>query len=165
MVVSSACMTTARMTQAVIAGRLIGKLAAAPSAMAGLRGAEPSGQEGRQTPFMAGIDVDLDAHSNPQRRLAGLVVDADAHRNALHHLDPVAAGILGRQQREARRRSRADAVDGAGPSLARISVDLDRHLLAGPDIGQFGFLWTGLDPDVIGRDDVEAGRRRREVLT
>ena len=87
--------------------------------------------------------------------LPGAVVDADAHRNALHDLDPVAAGVLRRQQREARGGGRADAVDRAGPSLARIGVDVDRHLLAGPDIGQLGLLRARLDPDVIGRDDAE----------
>ena len=97
-------------------------------------------------------------------RLAGRIGDADAHRYSLHHLDPIAAGIFGRQQRKARRRRRADAVDGAAPLLARIAVDLDRRLLSGLDVGQFGFLWAGLNPDVIGRDDVERGCGGGKVL-
>src|SRR6478736_6060940 len=68
---------------------------------------------------------------------------------------PVAAGVLRRQQREARGGCRTYAVDPPGPSLARIGIDVDRDFLSGPDIGQFGLLRTRLNPDVIGRNDVE----------
>src|SRR5580704_12057297 len=106
MVVSSACMTTAKMMQAVIAGRLTACGAAPASAMTVPRRSEPSGQEARQAPLMVGGNAELDAHAHAQLRLAGRIGDTDAQRDALHHLDPVAAGIFGRQQREARRRCR-----------------------------------------------------------
>src|SRR5450755_1271695 len=136
MVVSSACMITARMMQAVMAGRLIACGTRAPSATSGSRGCKPSGQEAWEAPCMRGLDAELDAHSNAQLRLAGHIGDADAHRDPLHDLDPVAAGIFGWQQREARGGCRTDAVDGAGPLLARIAVDLDHRLLPGLDVGQ-----------------------------
>src|SRR5579862_2099560 len=109
MVVSSACMITARITQAVIKPRLatLSTGLAAP--------AEEVGQEIRQAARMAGVDVDADAHADPERRLALHVFDADAHRNALDDLHPVAGGVLRRKQREARTRGRADAVDDALP--------------------------------------------------
>src|SRR5882757_6049801 len=114
---------------------------------------------------MSGIDAYLDAHPDTQRRLAGRVADADADWNALDHLDPVSAGILRRQQGKARGGRGAYAFHGAGPTLTRESIDLYRHFLSGPDIGQFGFLWTCLNPDVVGRNDVEGRRRGGKVLT
>jgi len=58
---------------------------------------------------MSCIDAHLHAHPDAQRRLARRIVDADAHWNALDHLDPVAAGILGRQQRKANAASKQQA--------------------------------------------------------
>ena len=71
-------------------------------------GFEEVGDEVRQAARMAGVDVDHDAHAAAQRRLALGIVDRHAHRDALHDLDPVAGGVLRRQQREARRRGGAD---------------------------------------------------------
>ena len=151
--------------QAVIAGRLIGLRGRRRRQLMGrTRRAEPSRQEIGKAALMAGIDAELDAHADAQLRLAGRIGDADPHRNPLHHLDPVAAGVLRRQQREARRRRRADAVDRAGPLLSGIGVDLDGRLLSRPDIGQLGFFRARLDPDVVGRDDVEGGGRGGEIL-
>src|SRR5467141_5358132 len=98
---------------------------------------------------MSGVDIHLYAHANAQRRLAGCIVDEDTHRNALDDLDPVTAGILRRQPREARGGCRTYAVDRSGPSLARIGIDVDRDFLFGLDIRQLGLLWTRLNPDVI----------------
>ena len=96
--------------------------------------------------------------------LPGCIVDEDAHRNALDDLDPVTAGILRRQQREARGGCRTYAVDRSVPSLARIGIDVDRDFLFGLDIGQFGLLRARLNPDVIGRNDVECDCRGGEIL-
>src|SRR5579864_511522 len=127
MVVSSACMITARMMHAVIAGRFRARgTAEAWSATFDSR-AEPFRHEARQPTGMSGRDAELHAHADTQRRLAGDVVDADAERNALDDLDPVAAAVLRRQQREARSRRRADAVDRTGPFLAGIAIDFDRR--------------------------------------
>src|ERR1700686_4536340 len=123
-------MITARMMQAVIAGRLIACGAAAASLMCRTRRAEPSRQEARKAAFVTGIDAELDAHADAQLRPAGRVGDADPHRDPLYDLDPVAAGIFRRQQREARGRCRADAVDRAGPLLSGVGVDLDGRLLS-----------------------------------
>src|SRR4051812_3923388 len=104
MVVSSACMMTARMTQAVIAPRLATRGAGEEAALAmafddiafpilvadlfqEFRG------KFRQAADVAGIDVDLGAHADPKWRLAGGVFDAHPHRDALHDLHPVAGGV------------------------------------------------------------------------
>src|SRR3981081_450381 len=118
MVVSSACMMTARMMQAVIAGRLIARGMVIPSGMIGSRRSKPPGQEARQAAFVAGIDAQVDAQAEAQLGVSSDIGAADATRDPLHDLDPVAAGIFGRQQRKARGGRRADAVDGAGPALA-----------------------------------------------
>src|SRR5882757_1603715 len=153
-------MMTARMTYNVTAGRLIGcGVIAAASAISAPRSKE-IGYETGKSAGMSGVDIHLHAHADAQRWLPGRIGDADTHRYPLHDLDPVTAGILRRQQRKARCRCWADAVDGAGPLLARIAVDLDQRLLPSLDVGQFGFLRAGLNPDAIGRDNVEPGCRR-----
>src|SRR6266478_3268095 len=141
---------TARMTHSVTAGRLIGWVFADASAMFSPRSKE-TGYETGKSAGMSGVDIHLHAHADAQRWLAGCIVDEDAHRNALDDLDPVTAGILRRQQREARGGCRTYAVDRSGPSLARIGVDVDRDFLSRPDIGQFGLLRARLNPDVIDR--------------
>ena len=92
----------------------------------------------------------------PARRL-----DLHAHRDALHHLHPVAAGVLRRQHAELRAGRRADAVDHGGEVCARIGVDGDRRLLARLHIGEVGLLQVGLDPGVIVADEAE--RRRAGI--
>src|SRR5712671_151432 len=126
-------MMTARMTQSVTAGRLIGWVFAAASAMFSPRSKE-IGYETGKSARMAGVDIHLHAHADAQRWLAGCILDQDAHRNTLNDLDPVTAGILGRKQREARGGCRTYAVDGSGPALARIGIDVDRDFLFGFDV-------------------------------
>src|SRR5262245_54447178 len=119
------------MVQAVTAKRLTGGGVVAASVMVvGSRSHQVLEELGHAA-RMAGVDAELDAHADTQRRLALGVVDAHAQGNALYDLDPVAAAVLGRQQRKARRRSRADALDRAGPALAGIGIDLDGRVLAG----------------------------------
>src|SRR5260370_39404800 len=115
--------------------------------------------------MISGVEIPLDAHAEAKRWIDGRIADADTHWNALDDLDPVAAGLLGRQQGKARCRRRTDAFAGAGPSLAWKSMGLGRRLLSGLDIGQLGFLRARLSPDVIGRDDVECRCRGGKVLT
>src|SRR5712672_862365 len=141
-------MMTARMTQSVTAGRLIGWVFAAASAMFSPRSKE-IGYETGKSAGMPGVDIHLHAHADAQRWLAGCIIDEDAHRNALDDLDPVAAGILRRQQRKARGGCRTYALDRSGPSLARIGIDVDRDFLFGLDVGQLGLFRTRLNPDVI----------------
>src|SRR5215212_2935085 len=56
-------------------------------------------------------------------RLVRLAVEYDRHRHALGPLDPIAVGILGRQQRELAARSGADALHVGGEFPPGISVD------------------------------------------
>src|SRR5436305_1636887 len=124
MVVSSACMMTARMTQAVIAPRLatrgVAPAACTADSATALSTIQEAGDEVGKAAGVAGVDLDDGAHAHAQRGFARGVVDAHPHRDALHDLDPVAAGVLGGKQREARSRRRADALDGAGPLHAGI---------------------------------------------
>ena len=71
---------------------------------------------------------------------------AQLHRQALHHLDPVARGVLRRQDRELRAGRRADALDHGLPGHVGIGVEHHRGLLADPHVGQLGLLEVGLDP-------------------
>ena len=60
-----------------------------------------------------------------------LGIERDAHRHTLHDLDPVAAGILRRQQREGAARTRAQALDMAVIGhAAAIEIGGHRHRLA-----------------------------------
>ncbi len=73
-----------------------------------------------------------------------------------NHLDPVAAGVLCRQQRKLLRRGRADALHHAFPPIVRIGIDRDGRGLPGTDVGQLGFLRICNDPHVIGRNEKNA---------
>src|SRR5689334_3312438 len=65
------------------------------------------------------VDVDLHRQADLQRMLVELLaVEHDAHRHALHHLDPVAARVLRRQQRE--------RGAGAGAEAGHLAMELDR---------------------------------------
>src|SRR5262249_38464662 len=81
-----------------------------------------SEQLGERAP-VTGVDVDGDAHAGAQDRVLRLAVDADAHRDPLHDLDPIAARVLRRQDRELGAARRADALDRAAPNPARIAID------------------------------------------
>src|SRR5271156_6428401 len=98
MVVSSACISVARITQAVIARRLpppvtVSKFTAPPL--------KKRGQEVGHPPRMSGIDIDLGAHSCTQRRHVPVAyVYTYAELDPLHDFDPVTAGVLCGQKRE-----------------------------------------------------------------
>jgi hypothetical protein len=118
-----------------------------------------------KAPRMTGIDIDLDTHPGPQRRqIAVACVDAHPHRDTLHDLHPVTAGVLRRQKREFLGRGRADAFNGAPPLHIRIGIHRHRHRLPWADIRQFRFLGVRVDPDMIGRDEIEGGGRCREIF-
>src|SRR6185312_17317853 len=98
-------MIVASMTQTVIAARRAVPSPPAEAARGGMlraplrAAAEERGEEARQPALVPGRDIELDAHAGEQRRQLGVAgVDADADRHALHHLDPVAAGVLRGQQ-------------------------------------------------------------------
>src|SRR5579863_1484148 len=143
MVVSSDCMRVASITQRVIPPRL-GVLGLSSSATAAPR------SENGPAARVARVDADLHAHAGPQwRHVAVAGIDGYAQRNALHDLDPVAARVLSRQQRELLRGRRADARDGTVPGLAGIGVDLDADRLSRPHISQLSLLRVRVHPDVI----------------
>src|SRR5262249_55869100 len=121
MVLSSTCIKVAIIAQIVMMARV-----GVPAA-AGARGMAAavlmfSEEIGERSP-VAGVDVDNRAHASAKGRIVRLPRDLDLHRDALNDLDPIAAGILCRQQRELSTARRADAFDGAGPDAARIGVD------------------------------------------
>src|SRR5258705_5676309 len=97
---------------------------------------EGAADQGRKAAATAGVDVDGDAHPDPQRRLTLGGVDPHADRNPLHYLDPVAGGVLRRQQREFGTARRAEAGDGALPAAAGIAVHPDGRPVARLDIGE-----------------------------
>jgi hypothetical protein len=48
---------------------------------------------------MLGVDLDAGAEPGVQGQVSRAAFERQPHRQALHHLDPVAGRILGRQQR------------------------------------------------------------------
>src|SRR5579871_287828 len=115
--------------------------------------AEPAIEAG----VRARVDLDRRAHAVAQRRVAGVPLQLDAHRDALHDLDPVAGGILRRQQRELRAGRLRDALDAATPAVLAVGVDVDVDRLAGAHPLEVGLLEVRLDPDRAVGDDRERG--------
>ena len=87
----------------------------------------------RQAHAVALMRVDLHLHrqADLQRMLGELMrIERDAHRNALHDLDPVAGGVLRRQQRERGAGAGTEAGDGAViADLAPVEIGLQRDWL------------------------------------
>ena len=120
----------------------------------------------RHAPRMPRVDADLDAHPRSQLRAAFVArINAHAHRDPLHDLDPVAAGVLRRQELKFLGSGRANALDGAVPFPVRIGVYGYRNRLPGQDMRQFGFFRVGIDPDVIRGDEVKGGGGGLKILT
>ena len=95
--------------------------------------------------------VTVGGHAEAQRLVVGKGgQEGDLHRDALHHLDPVAGGVLRRQQREGRTGAGHDGIHPALKLGARIGIHLDGGGLAEIDVGEFGFLVVGLDPKLLG---------------
>src|SRR6202035_3651945 len=100
--------------------RLMTALPAAGLAMSGSENRSEVAPQLAQRASMAGVDRDLDAHAGAQRTTVPNLAEGKPHRDALHHLDPVAGGILRRKQREYRaagggaRRARGGGGGGRG---------------------------------------------------
>ena len=94
-----------------------------------------------------------------------LAIERDPHRHALHHLDPVAARVLRRQQRECASRAGAEAGDapmeGDG---AAVGIGLQRHRLPGAQVRELVFLEVRVDPHVLERGDGHQHAPRRDAL-
>ena len=109
-------------------------------------------------PAVAGVDLDVDAHAGAQQARVLVLVEGDAHGHALHHLDPVAGGVLRRQDRELRAGAGADRDHGAGEGVVGETVDVERRLLPDAQIGDVGFLRIGVDPGALVVDHAEHRR-------
>src|SRR6266851_8757933 len=103
------------------------------------------------------LDGDDRGHARAQRvgiaELAG--VEADLHGQALDHFHPVARGVLGGQQREARARARGERVHRAAEDAVGEGVHADLRAHAGPDPGELRLLEVREDPDLVQRHDGE----------
>src|SRR5262245_26081741 len=118
-VVSSTCITVASMMAMVISPRCgTSEVCAARSisiACGSLRRARRTEHmlEVGQAAADAGIDRNVGAHAGAQgeRLVAAFDLDLQPHRDALGDLDPVAGGILRREQRKLGAGTRADRVD------------------------------------------------------
>src|SRR5947209_20266437 len=95
--------------------------------------------------------VEIDSGGDRQardHRSVRRTVERDPDRHTLRHLDPVAVGILRRQQGELASSARADALDMAFELLPAIGIDLDRRALAGDHPADVLLLEVRLDPRV-----------------
>ena len=100
-------------------------------------------------------DVDFHVHRQAHAQRMGLQVrgvERDAHGHALHHLDPVAGGVLGRQQGEGAAGAGVQPGDGAVVG-DRAAIQVGGHLdrLADAHLAQLAFLEVGFDPDLVQR--------------
>src|SRR5580700_2667464 len=162
MVVSSACINVATITQAVIAARLPPP-GVSVEVMTGPL--EERGQEVGEPARMLSVDGHLRAHAGTQRRHARIAgIDEYAYLHPLHDLDPVAARVLRRQKREFLRGRRTHALHGSVPADSGVSVDAYAGLLTGPHVGELSLLRRGVDPDVMSIHEVERGGRGRQKL-
>ena len=81
-----------------------------------------------------------------------LGVQLDPHGHALHHLDPVAGGVLRRQQGRGGAGGNAQAADFAViHHLVAIGVGGQAHRLADADAAQLAFLEVGVHPHLAQR--------------
>src|SRR5579863_1328270 len=108
MVLSSACMIEASITEPVMSPRCCTPPVAAAFTNSVSRGFCRRGIVGtKHMPAMPGIDLYRRAQPAVQRVRGIGAVELDAHRQALHHLYPVAGRVFRRQHRKLRTRSRA----------------------------------------------------------
>ncbi len=112
---------------------------------------------------MSGVELDRGAHAGPQRRIVTVHLDGDTHGDALHHLDPVAGGVLGRDDGELRAGRLAEAFHRPVPLVVGVGIHVDRHRLAGPDVGEVGLLEVGFDPSARVRDQAHHRAAERGV--
>ena len=106
---------------------------------------------------MAGIDRDLDAHAGAQREMVQCLIKGKANRYALHHLDPIAGGVLRRQQREDRTARRGQCRHPGGDGSVRIGVDGDARRIALSHIGEVGLPDVGFDVEIVRRYQRKGG--------
>src|SRR5581483_4507724 len=93
-----------------------------------------------------GVDGDHHRQADLQRVRGKLaLVERNAHRHALHHLDPVAGGVLRRDGREGRAGAAGKAGDHAAVAhLAAIEVGGHFRRLADTHMVELSFLEVGI---------------------
>ena len=116
------------------------------------------GQHAFQRAHAAGVDRYIGAHAGAQFANVLIGFELNAQRHALHDLDPIAAGVLRRQDRKLRARARRNRADFAAPASIRERIDRDRRGQAGMDVRQIGFFRIGVDPKAAIGDDGEDRR-------
>src|SRR3954454_21174678 len=178
MVVSSTCISMPRMTPIVTRAWASGPSwwcwgLGAVAAAIDYCPSSPGGEGGWVAPLamlptrdpparaIARVDADVGREAGDHRP-AGIAVDRDPNRHPLPHLDPIAARILRRQNRELRAGAGTDAGDVANDVEAGIGVDLDPGALADIHVAEVGLLVIGLDiggPAPDQGDDRHAGDR------
>src|SRR5690606_856442 len=113
-VVSSACMMVASITDTVTIARFGRPSAAAAARAAAIIASPPAGPgPAEQAAAVPRVDLDPGGQARAQLGQAGGIVEPDAHRHALGDLHPVAGRVLRRDQRELRAGGRADRLDAA----------------------------------------------------
>ena len=100
----------------------------------------------RQAAAAADVHRHRHGHARAQLRLPGGLIDADAHGNALHHLHPVAGGVLRRQHGELRSGRGRDGGHHRRPLVFRIRVGDHAGRLTLAHVGELRLLEVGLDP-------------------
>src|SRR2546426_12085309 len=94
-----------------------------------------------------GFDSRFDGHSQAQPTLGALpLLESDFHRHALHHLDVVTRGVLGREQAELRSARPGDALDVA-IVFAPVGVDVNLDGLAGSHVLELSLFEISRYPD------------------
>src|SRR3990167_6876704 len=110
--------------------------------------------------LLADMDGDVGTEAGDQRSLR-LAVDGNADRHALDHLDPIAGGVLRRENREFRTRAGSDGFVVSLQLQSGIGVYLDLGRLAGTHVVQVGFLEVRVHPGAAvahDRDHRHAGK-------
>src|SRR6266446_4171187 len=96
---------------------------------------------------MFGVHFGNGTHARGKRHAGVGNINRNPHRQALYDFYPVAGGILRRQQRETGAGTWAGTHHLAHESFAGIGIHREGRVLAGPHIGEVGFLEIGFDPD------------------
>src|SRR5439155_6357225 len=101
------------------------------------------------------VHCGLHREANAERMFFQLAwIEHDAHREALHDLDPVACGILGRYQCEGRAGAAAEADHLAvEDDIASVQVGGESDRLADAYLSQLAFLEVGVDIHFVDRDN------------
>src|ERR1700744_4764019 len=94
-----------------------------------------------------------------------LGVEGDAYRHTLYDLDPVAGGILRRQQCESGAGTQTEARDRATVlDVSAVEIGYDLHRLPDPHTVELDLFEVCLDPQAIERHDRQQGIARDRAL-